>query len=88
MMKRALVFDSLAWDKAGGDIGDNQCFWKSATILHRRPRMDRRVGHINQWLVDVRFDDGRQSCGHFENSVKYFETLDEQFRSKICEKRT
>lgn len=52
MAERALVFDASAWCSAAGDVGDNACFWKPATIVRRYvyPGRDEEV-------VDVRFDD-------------------------------
>ena len=65
-----LVFDSTLWDQAGGDIGDNSCFWKLARVYSTYWKDD-------EALVDVEFvDNGKHSKGHFVNALKYCKNLD------------
>ena len=55
---KRLVFDGAAWALTG-DVGDNSCFYKPATIIKVR-RED------GEWVADVLFDhDTRISRGHF-----------------------
>jgi len=63
MKMKALVFDGNKWFKVG-DIGDNSCFWKPATILRER------TTEYGEKLVDVLFDDGTVSNGHFKEGIK------------------
>lgn len=56
------VFDSVAWSKIG-DIGDNYCFYRKATIINIR-----KPGRIT--LYDVKFFSGEVSKGHFETSLR------------------
>ncbi len=66
--ERALVFDAKAWNEAGGDIGDNKCFWKSAIVIRK---YQKGINARNKdGLVDVIFDDGTTSHGHFESMIK------------------
>lgn len=66
-----MVFDSQSWLKTR-DIGDNSIYWKKAQVI--RCRMKRSLTSLlNQglvWLIDVRFEDGRESNGHYTSSVK------------------
>lgn len=59
-----LVFDGNAWSKTG-DIGDNSVFWKPATII-----AERKTFEGDEDLVDVMFDDGKVSKGHYKESIK------------------
>lgn len=65
----AMVFDGKAWEKAGGDKGDNSQFWKRAQIL-KIYWHDGIVGS-SDWLVDVKFEDGQISNGHFLHGIKH-----------------
>lgn len=65
----AMVFDGKAWEKAGGDKGDNSEFWKRAQIL-KIYWHDGIVGS-SDWLVDVKFEDGQISNGHFLHGIKH-----------------
>lgn len=56
-----MVFDSYEWDKTG-DVGDNSQFYRPAKVLRYRT-------HENELIVDVMFDDGRESNGHFFKCV-------------------
>jgi hypothetical protein len=58
---RVTVFDAAAWIPVG-DVGDNSCFRKQATVL----RFYQKGG---DYLVDVLLDDGRVSRAHFANGV-------------------
>jgi hypothetical protein len=61
-VKRVIAFDGNTWMKEG-DVGDNSKFWKSATVIRER--------EVNgEMLVDVLFDDGQVSNGHFKNTLK------------------
>lgn len=60
---RRLVFDASAWSKVGHDVGDNSCFWKPATII-------KVYGNRNELKAHVQFDDGRNSYGHFIQSME------------------
>lgn len=55
-----LVFDADEWLKAGGDIGDNSQFWKTAKILKVKS---------SDGTCLVQFADGRLSEGHFYNAT-------------------
>lgn len=61
-MKRVIVFDANEWMKTG-DVGDNSCFWKPATIIRERESN-------GETLVDVQFDDGRVSNGHYKEGIR------------------
>lgn len=62
---QALVFDPKIW--GGKDKGKNEHCWKLGTIVKRYK--DER----GRKLVDVEFHhDGRISCGHFEDQIRYF----------------
>jgi hypothetical protein len=58
-----LVFDPVLW--GGKDVGDNEQFWKPATILWRSLNEDGDV------VARVRFHhDGRISHGHFVTAMR------------------
>lgn len=59
-----IAFDSNSWMKTG-DIGDNSCFAKRAQVLNVRQTDD------GEWLADVRFEDGRESNGHFQSGLQH-----------------
>ena len=59
---RVIVFDSQTWE-ISGDIGDNSQFYIPATVINCRKDSSGR------WLVDVQFNDGRISNGHFQSGV-------------------
>jgi hypothetical protein len=56
------VFDGNDWSKHG-DIDDNSCYFKEAIIINIRS------GDLYN-LIDVKFNNGIISNGHFENSIK------------------
>jgi len=56
------VFDGNRWMKTG-DIGNNESFWVKALITGFR-----KTEH-NELLVDVVFDNGRESKGHYIEGV-------------------
>lgn len=58
MTEIRIVFDCQSWFKTG-DIGDNSIFYKRAEVIRHRGN-----------LVDVRFEDGRESNGHFTRLTK------------------
>lgn len=60
MLKRdkVIIFDSDSWRKTG-DIGDNSQFYLPARILSEYESGE-------ETLIDVQFDDGRISKGHFK----------------------
>ena len=60
---RVIVFDAVAWNKVGKDVGDNSCFHKEATILDVYYH-NSEIGS-SDWCATVKFDDGRVSKGHF-----------------------
>jgi len=64
---KVIVFDGDEWLEKG-DIGDNSCFYKPATIV--KVRKDRE--HPHEWLADVIFDynKNRISHGHFQSGIK------------------
>jgi hypothetical protein len=65
-----LVFDSISWTQAGGDIGDNSCFWKLA-------RVTATYWKDGDPIADVTFvDNGEHSRGHFVSAIKYCKNLD------------
>lgn len=59
---RVIAFAHWEWQPVG-DIGDNSCFWHPATVLHYYWR-------DGDWLVDLLFDGGRVSRGHFAYGLK------------------
>jgi 5-hydroxyisourate hydrolase-like protein (transthyretin family) len=65
---RVIVFDAYEWSKTG-DIGNNEQFYKSATVMF--VRMD----ESKRWLADVIFDYQSTtkilSRGHFQDCMKY-----------------
>lgn len=64
---RRLVFDGIAWTLAGGDKGDNSCFYKPATVVKVR-RLD------GEWVADVLFDGATIiSHGHFVSGLREIE---------------
>jgi hypothetical protein len=69
MHKIMIVFDALSWRKAGGDIGDNSCFWKPAMIVSRRCDKEGRE------VADVVFLDNihQTSHGHLVEFMKPYE---------------
>jgi len=58
------VFDADYWYRVGHDIGDNNSFWKEATV--QRAYVDK----YHRILLDVKFMDGRESRGHFATGIK------------------
>jgi len=64
MMKqdKVTVFDSDSWQKIG-DVGDNSQFYLPARILSEYESGE-------ETLIDVQFDDGRISKGHFKKYTK------------------
>lgn len=60
---RVTAFAHWLWEPVG-DVGDNSCFYKPATVLH----FYQRPG--DGWLVDLLFDCGRESRAHFAYGVK------------------
>jgi hypothetical protein len=59
-----LVFDAKAWTEAGGDVGDNSCFWKEADIVEY-------TLHDGERTATVRFlEDNRISRGHFLSGMR------------------
>ena len=56
------AFDSVAWSKVG-DIGDNSCFYRKATIINIE-KLNKRT------LYDIKFFSGELSKGHFETSLR------------------
>jgi hypothetical protein len=63
---KALVFDSQHWAKEG-DVDDNLKFWKPATIIREYLQVT-ELGAND--LVDVIFDEGHRSNGHFKSGIK------------------
>lgn len=64
---RRLVFDGIAWTLAGGDKGDNSCFYKPATVIKVRLLE-------GEWVADVLFDhEAHISRGHFLNGLRPIE---------------
>lgn len=58
---RCKVFDSDSWQKTG-DVGDNSQFWLEAEIIKET---DTHLSSM-QSIIDVKFNDGRISKGHFK----------------------
>lgn len=71
------VFNSRKWLKAGGDTKTNEEFWEEAEIINLRVKG-------GELFVDVRFNDGVESKGHFFYAVK--EAQEDLFyvRSTTC----
>jgi hypothetical protein len=65
---RLVVFDSAEWSKKG-DSDNNDQFYKVATLLRLRKDKD------NEWIVDVVFNDGKISNGHFLSTVTYISNI-------------
>jgi hypothetical protein len=61
---KVIAFDGHEWMKKG-DIGNNDCFRKEATVVRVRQRKSN-----NEWLADVVFNDGSESNGHFQSTLK------------------
>jgi len=61
-MYKAIVFNSIQWSKTG-DIGDNSQFYQIATIT-------REYLYKGDLLVDVVFNNGLISHGHFKYGIK------------------
>ena len=59
---KCIAFDNQTWSKTG-DIGDNSQFYIEATII------DVKYDKQNRICVDVKFDDGRISTGHFLDCI-------------------
>ena len=57
------AFDSDKWIKTG-DIGNNDIFFKPAEIINVR-----LGGNPLEWLADIKFEDGRESKGHFQKTL-------------------
>lgn len=62
MVKR-IVFNSKRWRAAGGDIGDNSCFFEEAEILEEYYTNSGRV-------ADVCWPDGSVTHGHFVSGME------------------
>lgn len=62
MKAQLIVFDSQTWQKTG-DIGDNSQFYLMAEVVKEYEK-------DGDNLVDVRFEDGRISKGHFKSMTK------------------
>jgi hypothetical protein len=63
ILGKCLVFDDQDWMQKG-DVGDNSQYWKEATILNVRK------ANCGRAVVDVQFDYGRKSNGHFLRGVE------------------
>ena len=75
------VFDGDEWLHCG-DIGDNSCYYKPATIT--KVRKEKESPH--EWLADVLFDYGQQSNGHFQSGIKLLmEDPDNEFSPENIE---
>ena len=61
-MEKVLAFDCGQWAKTL-DINDNLIYWKPALIINERK------DDLGRELVDVQFEDGRISHGHFKEGV-------------------
>lgn len=61
----AKVFDADKWH---GDRGDNSDFWQRAKIL-KVYWYEAKIGS-SDWVVDVLFDDGRESKAHFLTGIE------------------
>ena len=57
---KIIAFDSMSWMKTG-DIDNNEIFFKPAEIINVKQRSS-----TLEWLADIRFEDGRESKGHFQ----------------------
>lgn len=77
---RVLAFDWILWEKAGGDIGDNSCFYTSATILYTYKKWNSEC-NIFFNLADVIFDSRGLSKGHFVNGLKKIKIVDCEHRN-------
>jgi hypothetical protein len=66
-----LVFDALAWNRVGHDVGDNSCFWKPARVMKRQKDRPGYGGNLDD-VVDVVFmhRPHKLSEGHFVWSVR------------------
>ena len=58
------VFDGNRWMKTG-DRGNNECFWVNALITGFRKT------EYNEILIDVIFDNGKESKGHYIEGVRH-----------------
>lgn len=65
MVSKVRVFDYKAWMKDGGDAGDNDIFYKNATIT----KIYQKDGFI---FIDIIWEkDGKESNGHFIEGIKF-----------------
>lgn len=62
----AMVFDADKWH--GDKGGDNSEFWQRAKIL-KVYWYEAKIGS-SDWVVDVQFEDGRISNGHFLTGIQ------------------
>ena len=60
---KIIAFDSNTWIKTG-DIDNNDIFFKSAEVIKVRQTSD-----TLEWLADIKFEDGRESKGHFQRTL-------------------
>lgn len=58
-----IAFNSIEWSKTGDKPNGNQVYWQKATILNLR--------YEDEWLADVRFENGLKSNGHFVRGIKH-----------------
>ena len=65
---RVIVFDADTWHKTG-DLKGNESLYLPATVIAER------LSDGGEPLLDVRFDDGRISRGHFKSLVKFVSPL-------------
>ena len=65
---RVIVFDADTWQKTG-DLKGNESLYLPATVIAER------LSDGGEPLLDVRFDDGRISRGHFKSLVKFVSPL-------------
>lgn len=59
-----MAFNAIEWSKTGDTSDFNERFWQKATVINIRK--DPQGGQ----LIDVRFEDGPESHGHFHTSIR------------------
>jgi hypothetical protein len=60
--QKLIVFNSIEWAKKG-DLKTEYPFWQEAKVINIR--------YQGEWLLDVKFDNGTISSGHYASSVRF-----------------
>lgn len=60
---RVIAFNSVEWSVTGDLAEGNDKYFQEAIVLNSRQK-------DGVWLVDVKFDSGLVSNGHFQSTIK------------------